>query len=115
MTVMARPALHTSRIELVPMTLEHLPLLHILDTDPQVMRYLTGRARTPDVIDAFWAPRCADTTADALGLGWWVGFHHGQFLGWWDLGRSEPIPRSARQSTGIEASPFLAPLVSPPA
>lgn len=53
------------------------------------MRYLLGRARTSQEIDAFWGPRCADTAADALGLGWWVGFHGGEFLGWWDLGRSD--------------------------
>ncbi|MFY2787490.1 GNAT family N-acetyltransferase [Rhodococcus sp. MALMAid1271] len=31
----------------------------------------------------------ADTVADRLGLGWWVGFEGGTFLGWWDLGRSD--------------------------
>ena len=55
------------------MTTHHLPLLHQLDSDPEVMRYLLGRARTPEEIDAFWAPRCADTGADDLELGWWVG------------------------------------------
>ncbi|WP_206489664.1 GNAT family N-acetyltransferase [Rhodococcus sp. KRD162] len=27
--------------------------------------------------------------ADRVGLGWWVGFEGGTFLGWWDLGRSD--------------------------
>lgn len=76
------------------MTPEHLPLLHRLDSDPEVMRYLLGRARTPEEIDEFWAPRCADTVADAVGLGWWVGFRRGEFLGWWDLGRSDSAPDS---------------------
>lgn len=89
---MSRPTLHTDRIELRPMTPAHLPLLHQLDTDPEVMRYLLGRARTPEEIDAFWGPRCADTIADAVGLGWWVGFAEGEFLGWWDLGRSDSDP-----------------------
>lgn len=71
------------------MRAEHLPLLHLLDADPEVMRYLTGRARTPEEIDAFWGPGCADTSADALGLGWWVGFESDTFVGWWDLGRSD--------------------------
>lgn len=73
---------------------EHLPLLHELDSDPEVMRYLLGRARTPVEIDEFWGPRCADTRADALGLGWWVGFDGDDFLGWWDLGRSDRDPDS---------------------
>jgi RimJ/RimL family protein N-acetyltransferase len=67
------------------MTPEHLPLLHRLDSDPEVMRFLLGRARTAAEIDTFWGPRCADTSADALGLGWWVGFQDETFLGWWDL------------------------------
>jgi RimJ/RimL family protein N-acetyltransferase len=91
---MSRPILHTQRIELRPMTTDHLPMLHQLDSDPEVMRYLLGRARTPGEIDAFWAPRCADTAADDLGLGWWVGFQDGAFVGWWDLGRSDSQPSS---------------------
>lgn len=90
---MTRPVLHTARIELRPMRPEHLPLLHRLDSDPEVMRYLLGRARTPQEIDDFWGPRCADTAADAVGLGWWVGFDGaGEFLGWWDIGRSSNDP-----------------------
>lgn len=89
---MLRPTLSTRRIELRPMTLDHLHLLHTLDSDPEVMRHLLGRARTPAEIDAFWAPRCADMTGDDAGLGWWVGFDHDTFLGWWDLGRSDSDP-----------------------
>ena len=80
-----RPELVTSRIDLVPMTSDHLPLLHRLDSDPVVMQYLLGRARTPEEINDFWKPRCVDTAFDAVGLGWWVGFTRGDFLGWWDL------------------------------
>ena len=68
---MTRPFLVPDRIELVPMTSDHLPLLHRLDSDPEVMRHLLGRARTPAEIDEFWAPRCSDTAFDAVGLGWW--------------------------------------------
>lgn len=92
---MTRPNLTTSRIELRPMTITHLPLLHQLDSDPEVMRHLLGRARTPPEIDEFWSPRCADTAADAVGIGWWVGFARERpddFLGWWDLGRSNSDP-----------------------
>lgn len=94
MTPLSRPILHTNRIELRPMRPEHLPLLHTLDSDPEVMRYLLGRARTPEEIDEFWGPRCADTTADTVGLGWWVGFSGDELLGWWDLDPSsnEPPP-----------------------
>lgn len=99
---MPRPTLRTRRIELRPMTLEHLPLLHALDSDPEVMRYLLGRARTPAEIDAFWAPRCADTSADEAGLGWWIGFHDDTFLGWWDLGRSDSDPADPPRAAAPE-------------
>lgn len=89
-----RPILRTERLELRPMRTEHLPLLHTLDSDPEVMRYLTGCARSAEEIDAFWGPRCADTTLDRRGLGWWVGFADAQFVGWWDLGRSARPPES---------------------
>ncbi|MEU3471233.1 GNAT family N-acetyltransferase [Rhodococcus sp. NPDC006774] len=89
---MTRPVLNASRIELRPMTLQHLPFLHGLDSDPVVMEFLLGRARTSNEIDDFWAPRCAERIADEAGLGWWVGFENDDFLGWWDLGRSSPAP-----------------------
>jgi RimJ/RimL family protein N-acetyltransferase len=69
-------------------------LLRGLDSDPEVMRHLLGRARTRQEIEEFWGPRCADTAGDDLGLGWWVGFSDGDFLGWWDLGRSDSEPAS---------------------
>lgn len=86
---MTRPTLRTRRIELRPMRPEHLPLLHELDSDAEVMRFILGRARTSDEIDEFWGPRCAETRADPDGIGWWVGFHGDDFLGWWDLSRSD--------------------------
>lgn len=67
------------------MTLEHLPLLVELDSDPEVLRYLLGRARSAEEAREFWSPACADTEADAHGLGWWVGFLGDDFVGWWDL------------------------------
>jgi RimJ/RimL family protein N-acetyltransferase len=99
---MSRPRLRTARIELRPMTLEHLPLLHRLDSDPEVMRHLLGRARTAEEIDDFWAPRCADTTADEGGLGWWVGFHGDTFLGWWDLEPRDSSPDAAGRVDAAE-------------
>ena len=77
------------------MTLEHLPLLAELDADAEVLRYILGRSRSPREAHEFWAPICADTDADAVGLGWWVGWSHsdGGFLGWWDLSPDRPVPK----------------------
>ena len=77
-----------------PMTTEHLPLLVELDGDDEVLRYILGRARSPQEAYEFWGPICADTEADAVGLGWWIGWHRsdGDFLGWWDLSPDRPVP-----------------------
>lgn len=91
-TILTRPITTTERLELRPMNPHHLALHRQLDTDPEVMRYPLGRSRTPEETDEFWAPRCADTIADAAGIGWWVGFVGDCFVGWWDLGRSDSDP-----------------------
>lgn len=80
-----RPTLRTRRLRLAPMTEEHLPLLVELDSDPEVLRYILGRARTPMEATAFWGPLCRDQTPDSVGLGFWVGFVGAEFVGWWDL------------------------------
>lgn len=69
------------------MTIEHLPSLVELDADPEVLRHILGRARSPIEVHDFWGPICAGTDADSVGLGWWVGRRRGDgdFLGWWDL------------------------------
>ena len=73
------------------MTPEHLPLLVALDSDAEVLRHILGRARTAREATDFWGPKCADTVANAQGLGWWVGFlstdaaDGSDFVGWWDL------------------------------
>ena len=90
----SRPTLSSQRIRLEPMTPEHLPLLVDLDADPEVLRYILGRARSPREAREFWEPICADTDADAVGLGWWIGLSRsdGDFLGWWDLSPDRPVP-----------------------
>lgn len=80
-----RPTLHTRRMRLDPMTEEHLPLLVELDSDPEVLRYILGRARTAAEATEFWGPLCRDRTPDSVGLGFWVGFLGEEFVGWWDL------------------------------
>jgi RimJ/RimL family protein N-acetyltransferase len=91
---MNRPVLTTSRIQLEPMTSVHLPLLVELDADAEVLRYILGRARSVQEAQDYWAPICADRDADAVGLGWWVGWRasDGAFLGWWDLSPTRPVP-----------------------
>jgi RimJ/RimL family protein N-acetyltransferase len=86
--------LHTDRIKLVPLSDEHRELEVELDSDPEVMRYLTGRGRTRAQVMAAHQLRLA-TAEPVPGLGFWVGFVGEQFVGWWLL---EP-PGWAEQRT----------------
>ena len=90
---MVRPCLSTERIDLAPMTLEHLPLLVELDADAEVLRHILGRARSAQEVHDYWTPICADVEADGVGLGWWMGWRRddGDFLGWWDLSPDAPV------------------------
>jgi RimJ/RimL family protein N-acetyltransferase len=76
--------LQTERIRLVPLGDEHLDLEVDLDSDPEVMRYLTGDGRTRAQVEKTHQLRMA--TAEAVeGLGFWVGFVGEEFVGWWLL------------------------------
>ncbi len=81
---MTQATLRTNRIRLVPLTDGHLGFEVELDSDPEVMRYLSGRARTPEEVGAAHLLRLA-TAKPVDGLGFWVGFVDGQFVGWWIL------------------------------
>lgn len=48
------------------MTTEHLPLLVELDADAEVLRYIVGRARSPQEVYDYCGPICADTKTDAV-------------------------------------------------
>lgn len=76
------------------MTSEHLPLLVELDADAEVLQYILGRARSVQEAQDYWAAICADRDADAVGLGWWVGWSASDdsFVGWWDLSTTRPVP-----------------------
>ena len=85
---MSQPILRTERLRLVPLADEHLELEVELDSDPEVMRYLIGRARTRAEVEQAHRRRLA--AADEVpGLGFWVGFRAGgdgdEFVGWWIL------------------------------
>lgn len=85
---MPQVALHTERLELVPLADEHLEYEVELDADPLVLRYLDPRARTRDEVVADHAKRMR-RAARVEGLGLWVGFTGGEsrreFVGLWML------------------------------
>jgi len=76
--------LQTERITLVPLADEHLEWEVELDSDPEVMRYLSGRASTREEVVATHARRMA-AAQKVDGLGFWVGLVEDEFVGWWIL------------------------------
>jgi RimJ/RimL family protein N-acetyltransferase len=82
---MGQVPLRTERMRLVPLADEHLEFEVELDSDPEVMRYVTGRARTREEVEDMHRRRLAGA-ADVPGLGYWVGLAGEVFVGWWILG-----------------------------
>jgi RimJ/RimL family protein N-acetyltransferase len=78
---MAQPVLRTERMIMVPLADEHLELEVGLDADPEVLRYLDGRARTREEVAEFHVKRM-DLGRQIDGLGYWVAFGPGDdFIG----------------------------------
>lgn len=88
---MSQETLRTCRINLVPLSDEHLEHEVELDSDPEVMRYLGhGQARTREQVEACHHGRL-EVSEHVPGLGFWAGFVDGDFVGWWIL---EPPERA---------------------
>jgi RimJ/RimL family protein N-acetyltransferase len=77
------PPLRTDRLRLEPVGAHHLPLLVDLNADPEVMRFILGRAATEQETYDEWRTRLASRTDVARGLGYWAGFTEAGFAGWW--------------------------------
>lgn len=81
---MTQPTLYTERLQLMPLSDAHLELEIALDADPEVMRYLTGRALSRAEVKRAHQRRIA-AAHEVPGLGFWAGFAAGEFVGWWIL------------------------------
>lgn len=81
---MPQRTLHSRRLTLVPLADEHLEWEVELDSDPAVMRYLSGGASTRDEVEAVHARRMA-AAHKVDGLGFWAGLIDDAFIGWWNL------------------------------
>ncbi|WP_435768513.1 GNAT family N-acetyltransferase [Nocardioides sp. SYSU DS0651] len=93
---MTRPLLTTARLRLEPLTAEqHTDALVELDADPEVLRFVFGRALTREEVVREWMPRRTSAEADARGLGYWVGLADGRFVGWWCLAYDAGRPDAA--------------------
>jgi RimJ/RimL family protein N-acetyltransferase len=76
------PVIHTDRLRLVPLADEHLDLEVELDSDPEVLRFVAGRARTRDEVARSHGERMA-LARKVPGLGFWIAFTRagGEFVG----------------------------------
>jgi RimJ/RimL family protein N-acetyltransferase len=79
-----QPTLHTQRLRLAPLADEHLEFEIELDADPEVMRYIAGRPRSPAEVQHAHRRRLA-AAEEVPGLGFWAGFTGEEFVGWWIL------------------------------
>ena len=70
---MPQAILRTDRLLLIPLADRHLELEVRLDADPEVLRYIWGRARSRDEVVASHAERMA-LAGVVDGLGYWVAF-----------------------------------------
>jgi len=87
-----RPTLETARLRLKPLTDEDLPHLVALNGDPAVMRWITGRAQTPEEV----AAELPSLLSDDRGLGFWCGYgDDGSFAGVWCLTVDRDHPEAA--------------------
>lgn len=84
---MPQKTLRTARLLLVPLGDEHLENEIDLDSDPEVLHYIWGRARSRAEVEQDHGTRLA--RADEIdGLGLWAGFLHAgtePFVGLWML------------------------------
>jgi RimJ/RimL family protein N-acetyltransferase len=70
---MPQPILRTARLLLVPLADRHLEPEVQLDSDPAVLRYISGRARSRDEVVASHSERMA-LAGKVDGLGYWMAF-----------------------------------------
>ena len=95
---MPQARLRTRRLELIPLSDDHLEYEIELDSDSEVLRYLSPRAATPDEVRRSHASRM-ERAGQVDGLGVWSGFVHddgaARFVGIWMLqpphGPSQPF------------------------
>ena len=92
---LTRPVLTTRRLRLEPLTVDHIEDLVDLDSDPEVLRFIFGRALTREEVLGTWMPRRLSPEADARGLGFWVGHAEDRFVGWWCLAFDPALPDTA--------------------
>ena len=83
---MALGELRGSRLRLLPASPDHMDLFAELNSDPAVMRHVSGRPASRIETETEWKSRLGSRSAVHRGLGYWTGYLDSQFIGWWGLG-----------------------------
>jgi RimJ/RimL family protein N-acetyltransferase len=96
---MSQATLRTDRLELVPLSEDHLAFLVEVNADPEVHRFLFHRGLTAQETE-LRVRRALAGAAESDGLGQWIGSHNGEQIGLWMLqaphGPSQPpVPGEA--------------------
>ena len=98
---MPQPILRTERLVLVPLADRHLELEVELDSDPEVLRYIFGRARRRDEVLASHAHRLA------------LGVRSGRVRLWMAFGSDGGVAGSSQPATE-ETGEFVGLMMLPP-
>lgn len=79
--------LKTDRLVLRRFTAAGVEHLTLLDRDPEVMRYLTGKSTPREMVEQQVLPRILEYYASPSGLGYWAAEEKatGEFLGWFEF------------------------------
>ena len=85
LTTDRRPRLTTERLRLEPLTHDHTELLVELDSDPEVLRHIFGRALSREEVLTERLPGRLRADGPPRGIGYWAGFEDEVFVGWWCL------------------------------
>lgn len=89
---MAGIALRTERLTLREFTLDDADLLVELDSDPEVMRYLTDQLTDREQVRQQVLPRLVDEYRRTPGFGLWATFSDDGFIGWFELRQHQGRP-----------------------
>jgi RimJ/RimL family protein N-acetyltransferase len=100
---MSQATLRTDRLELVPLSKDHLPFLLDLNSDPVVHRFLFHRGLTAEETEERLRRALAEA-AEVDGLGQWIGIRNGELIGLWML---QPLHGPSQPRVPGEADPAI--------
>ncbi|CEJ80069.1 hypothetical protein VHEMI00274 [[Torrubiella] hemipterigena] len=95
-----QPTLQTTRLTLVPLTEEHLPLIIRLNGSPEVMQFIDTKPHTADQATAEFRERMSQGQP-IPGLGVWAGSMDGKLVGWWSVAPIKAEDGTFSRQTGL--------------